>query len=266
MDYDIASSRGRAARLCTVSMRLSALLAAGALLLAALPTIAAAHGRRSSGHPKRGSGRRLAAPRFRRTFVVRRQALLARRVGRLRGSGVDTGTRLQVRDRSSATRARRCVDAHTRVGRVSRPELQRAVVCLVNRQRRAHGLPGLRANPRLDRSAQIWTNTMVRHRAFSHGSDFSARISAVGFDWSHIGENIAAGYRTPATVVAAWMASTGHCQNILNPIYREVGTGVDDRSAVGSDGTGTWTQDFGLLMNQHLASDNWTPAAGCPYG
>jgi uncharacterized protein YkwD len=168
--------------------------------------------------------------------------------------------------RRARTRVRGCAAAHTTIARASRARLQRAVVCLINRQRHAHGLPGLRENQRLNRSAQGWTNVMVTHRDFSHGADFAARISAVGFDWSNVGENIATGYATPAQVVRAWMASKGHCQNILNPQYRYVGTGVSDRSISGySTLAGTWTQDFGLLMGQHAPSGNWGPAAGCPY-
>ena len=166
----------------------------------------------------------------------------------------------------AAARGRGCAGARTPIARASRADLQRAVVCLVNVERHQRGLPGLGESSRLDRSAQGWTNVMVTHRYFSHGADFAARISAVGFDWSNVGENIATGYKTPAAVVRAWMASTGHCQNILNPVYRYVGTGVADNSIAGySTLAGTWTQDFGLLMGQHPASGNWGPAQGCPY-
>jgi uncharacterized protein YkwD len=169
---------------------------------------------------------------------------------------------------SSAASAhpRACADAHTTIASASKPEMRTAVVCLINQQRTERHLPKLAANSRLDQSAQAWTNEMVRHRDFTHGADFSARISAVGFDWSNAGENIAGGFQTPATVVNAWMASTGHCQNILSPTFREVGTGVDDgSSAVGANAPGTWTQDFGLLMGQHPGSGNFGPASGCPY-
>ena len=166
----------------------------------------------------------------------------------------------------AAAHTRGCAAAHAAITHTSRAELQRAVVCLINRQRHQRGLPGLRENARLNRSAQGWTNVMVTHRDFSHGADFAARISAVGFDWSNVGENIATGYATPARVVAAWLASKGHCQNMLNPQYRYVGTGVSDRSIAGySSLAGTWTQDFGLLMGQHAPSGNWGPAEGCPY-
>ena len=159
-----------------------------------------------------------------------------------------------------------CAYANTPIAGATHGQMQGAVICLINEQRAARGLPGLRGNPRLNRSAQGWTNDMVEHRAFTHGSDFASRISAVGFDWSNVGENIATGFETPSAVVAGWMASTGHCQNILSPVYREVGIGVSAHSIAGySNVVGTWTQDFGLLMGQSPASSNWGPAEGCPY-
>jgi uncharacterized protein YkwD len=166
----------------------------------------------------------------------------------------------------AAAHGRGCASAHTSITHTTRAQLQRTVVCLINQQRHHRGLPGLRENARLNRSAQGWTNVMVTHRDFSHGADFASRISAVGFDWSNVGENIATGYTTPTAVVTAWMASKGHCQNILNPQYRYVGTGVSDNPIAGySTLAGTWTQDFGLLIGQHAPSGNWAPAESCPY-
>jgi uncharacterized protein YkwD len=165
---------------------------------------------------------------------------------------------------AAAAQSSRCAFAHTSIHVASRSQLKSAVVCLINRERAARNLPGLRANGRLDRSAQGWTNEMVSHRDFTHGADFASRISAVGFNWSNVAENIAAGFQTPASVVRGWMASTGHCQNILSPVYRMVGTGVS-LGAPSAYTHGTWTQDFGLWMGQHPASGNFGPAEGCPY-
>lgn len=165
-----------------------------------------------------------------------------------------------------AARARTCKYAHTRITSASRRQMRRAVVCLINLQRAERHLPRLAANPRLDRSAQGWTDEMVNHRDFTHGANFSARITATGFSWSNVGENIAGGFRTPSAVVNGWMASTGHCQNILSPIYREVGTGVSAGSSLdGGNAPGTWTQDYGLIMGQPPASAAYGPASGCPY-
>ena len=195
-------------------------------------------------------------------LVEARAWTAARRIAMLLAMLVATMSFVSV----AAASARGCASTHTTIAHASRAQLQRAVACLINEQRHSRGLPGLRENSRLNRSAQGWTNVMVTHRDFSHGADFAARISAVGFDWSNVGENIATGYATPVAVVKAWMASKGHCQNILNPQYRYVGTGVSDNSISGySTLAGTWTQDFGLLMGQHAASGNWGPAEGCPY-
>lgn len=158
-----------------------------------------------------------------------------------------------------------CANANTPVSAASAARIKAAVVCLVNRQRTSRGLPALHANGKLDRSAQRWTNTMVRRDEFTHGHNFASRISAVGFDWSTAGENIAVGYTTPSSVVKAWMASLAHCQNILYPTFSQIGTGVLDKGISGYGGASTWTQDFGLRMGRRAPSHRMGPDLGCPY-
>jgi uncharacterized protein YkwD len=157
-----------------------------------------------------------------------------------------------------------CPGARTQITQASPSQMRSAVLCLVNRQRTSNQLPPLVESPRLDLSAQGWTDSMVRFDDFSHGTAFTNRISAVGFDWTTVGENIAAGFLTPAAVVSAWMNSPGHCANILDPAYREIGTGVSPgRVPQASPRAGTWTQDFGRLMNQPALSGNYGPADAC---
>jgi uncharacterized protein YkwD len=165
-----------------------------------------------------------------------------------------------------ARAAGRCPNANAVVGRASLQALRSAVVCLINQQRTSRHLPLLRASRLLDRSAQRWTNAMVASGDFSHGTNFASRITAVGYVWRAAGENIATGFQTPRSVVDAWMASTGHCQNILNPTYGNVGTGISTHAVRGwATGAGTWTQDFALSMFKSPPSGNWGPADGCPY-
>jgi uncharacterized protein YkwD len=167
--------------------------------------------------------------------------------------------------RSHHRRPHSCANANAPVGATSRQATKDAVVCLINKQRAAHHLPALRESSLLDRSAQGWTNTMVATGVFTHGADFGARISAVGFAWRAAGENIATGFLTPRAVVSAWMGSIGHCQNILDPAYTNVGTGVVHRG-VGVGGRGaTWTQDFALAAGRRAPSRNSGPMDGCPY-
>ena len=159
-----------------------------------------------------------------------------------------------------------CASAGVAATAANRPAVMAAVVCPVNRQRTARALPALRVDGRLDRSAQHWSSAMVADNDFSHGSNFGARIRGFGFVWSAAGENIATGYATPDAVVNAWMASPGHCRNILSPRFAFIGTGVSPRGirSVGSSGA-TWTQDFGLPIGRSAPSGDFGPANGCPY-
>jgi uncharacterized protein YkwD len=157
-----------------------------------------------------------------------------------------------------------CPGARVEITQAPPDQMRLAVLCLVNEQRTERGLPKLTPSAKLDRSAQGWTDSMVDSDEFTHGDAFTDRISATGFDWTTVGENIATGYETPSSVVQAWMRSPGHCANILDPAYREVGTGVSARRIPrASTELGTWTQDFGRLMGQPALSANDGPANAC---
>lgn len=173
-----------------------------------------------------------------------------------------------VAHRRPASRARptqACAGADTPVGAASPAMLRAAVLCLINQQRTAHGLPGLQGSARLNRAAQGHTQAMVATGIFGHGANFALGISTSGYDWRAVGQNIASGYATPRAVVSGWMASTPHCRNILDPSYRDAGTGVATQSVGADVGPGTWTEDFGLLMRASPASRNTGPQGGCPY-
>ena len=158
-----------------------------------------------------------------------------------------------------------CPHARTPAVSASLVEMRTAVVCLINRQRTARGLPALTVSRKLNAMAQHWTGRMVAQSRFSH-AHFVARINAVHYDWRAAEENIATGYLTPSAAVTAWMASPDHCRNILDPSIRNVGTGERPAAVSGwSSGPATWTQDFGLRMSQPPASRDAGPASGCPY-
>ena len=76
------------------------------------------------------------------------------------------------------------------------------------------------AEPRLARAAVAHAVSMAGEDYFSHtGSDGSSagdRIGTQGYRWRSWGENIAAGYPTPSAVVRGWLASAGHCRNLMN--------------------------------------------------
>ncbi|MDB5044188.1 MAG: hypothetical protein JWQ08_238 [Deinococcus sp.] len=101
------------------------------------------------------------------------------------------------------------------------------------------------ANAQLAQSAQGHAADMAARNYFSHtsqdGRTMAQRITATGYVWRTIGENIAAGQTTPEAVVSGWLKSEGHCRNIMNASFTELGVGY---AAGGSYGH-YWVQDFG---------------------
>jgi uncharacterized protein YkwD len=92
--------------------------------------------------------------------------------------------------------------------------------------------PSLRKNQKLDEVALTHAKDMAVADYFSHtsknGDQLRDRVSKQDYSWSTIGENIAKGQKTSSQVVNDWMKSPGHCSNIMNPAFTELGVGRDD--------------------------------------
>lgn len=121
---------------------------------------------------------------------------------------------------------------------------ERKVVKLVNAARAKAGCQALHVDRRLRKAAYLHSRDMGLHDYFDHNSQNGRtpwdRIKAQGYRWPSA-ENIAAGQRGPASVMDAWMHSSGHRANILNCDSKAIGVGVWKGS-----GGPVWTQDFGF--------------------
>lgn len=88
---------------------------------------------------------------------------------------------------------------------------------------------------------------MATQNYFSHtsldGRTLGTRVTDAGYAWSTVGENIAAGYPTLQRVIDGWMASEGHCANLMSASYTEVGLACA-RNASSTYGI-YWTQNLG---------------------
>ena len=109
-------------------------------------------------------------------------------------------------------------------------------------------VPALTWNSQLANAARSHSLDMANQNYFSHtsldGRTFVTRIVQAGYTpYRALGENIAAGYSTAASVMNAWMSSTGHCNNIMSSSFREIGVGYAYNSLADYDYY--WTQDFG---------------------
>jgi uncharacterized protein YkwD len=116
------------------------------------------------------------------------------------------------------------------------------VLVLINEQRAVNGLAALQRVGALDTAAQSYSQTMMQATAggsvyLAHlgpdGSTLAGRVSSTGYAWYSLGEDLAAGQTTPEQVVAEWMSSPQHRQNILNPYFGDAGVGI-------AAGPGTW--------------------------
>jgi len=109
--------------------------------------------------------------------------------------------------------------------------------------------PALAWNALLTNASLAHSDDMVSSNVFSHtGSDGSSagqRATAAGYAWRSLGENIAAGQTSVAGVMAAWMASPGHCANIMRASYKDIGVACVSGGA-GNTYRSYWTMSLGL--------------------
>lgn len=102
-------------------------------------------------------------------------------------------------------------------------------------------------NAMLATAADAHSRDMANNNYFDHKDrdDHTPgdRAELAGYISQALGENIAAGQDTGRKVVDGWISSPGHCANLMNPQFRELGAGyaADPKSDAGI----YWTAMFG---------------------
>jgi uncharacterized protein YkwD len=106
--------------------------------------------------------------------------------------------------------------------------------------------PPLSASGQLSDAAISHARDMARKKFFDHrGSDGSQprdRVQRAGFKSKLTGENIALGPETAEEAVAGWLASPGHCANIMDARFQNIGVGLATGRGRGQI---YWVQTFG---------------------
>jgi uncharacterized protein YkwD len=159
----------------------------------------------------------------------------------------------------SAKAARACKGSHAVPGPGAAKVARKAVICLVNVERRRHGVRPLRPSRALTRAAQAHSADMARFGYFEHvdragrsAIDRVGRTRYVRGGWNRwaVGETIGWGVGrdgTPAGLVRQWMHSQVHRETMLDGRFREVGIGVIAAPPVPAPAPGaTYTADFGI--------------------
>lgn len=105
--------------------------------------------------------------------------------------------------------------------------IERNVILHTNAERRRYGLPPLKVDADLVKSARKHCSWMTRTRSLQHTRQAVA-------------ENIAMGQRSSKEVVRDWMNSSGHRANILNRGHQRIGVAAYRTES----GTIYWCQQF----------------------
>ena len=142
------------------------------------------------------------------------------------------------------------------VARESDATLRERVVDLVNAARsrdrkcgreRFPAAPPLSVSRDLNDAATHHARDMARRKYFEHegrdGSQPRDRVLRAGYKSRLTGENIALGPESAEEVVAGWLDSPGHCANIMDARFRDIGVGVATGRGRGQI---YWVQNFGV--------------------
>lgn len=130
--------------------------------------------------------------------------------------------------------------AAPKVSRTPAATWELEVARLTNLEREKAGLSILTYNTSLEAGANIRANEIIDN--FSHTRpDGSRFFTAFGnLQYRNIGENLGNGFRSPESIVNAWMNSEGHRKNILKPEYQEISVAITKDA----DGKYRWVQIF----------------------
>jgi len=100
-------------------------------------------------------------------------------------------------------------------------------------------------NHNLEIAAKEHAHDMAEKNYFSHtskdGRNLEDRVVQAGYYFKGyrsfaVGENIAMGQQSIAEVMQGWFKSEGHCKNLMNPAFKDVGIALYNDY---------WVQDFG---------------------
>jgi len=107
-----------------------------------------------------------------------------------------------------------------------------SVVAAMNEYRAEHHLPPLREDLRLEAAANDRMRDMEDQGYWAHESPDGRSpftwLAPHGYDFHYAGENLATGFETTELLLAGWMESRGHRENILSPHFEDCGIAIID--------------------------------------
>lgn len=147
-----------------------------------------------------------------------------------------------------------CPGADDTFAALSQAQAEASVICLSNAARIAAGLSTLKTHEQLRTAARRHADDMESRGYFDHvaptpaphGTTLLARLGSSGYSLRAAAENLASGQPTPRRATVAWLTSPGHCNNLLDPAFVEVGVGRASSAAI-------WVQVLGTRSTPSTA-------------
>lgn len=147
-----------------------------------------------------------------------------------------------------------CPGADDNFASLTPAQAEASVTCLSNAARLAAGLSTLKPHQQLRTAARRHADDMQSRGYFDHvapapaphGATLLARLGSSGYPLRTAAENLASGQPTPRRATVAWLTSPGHCNNLLDPAFDEVGVGRASTSAI-------WVQVLGTRSTPSTA-------------
>ncbi len=113
-----------------------------------------------------------------------------------------------------------------------------AVLAETNAYRASKNIPELQQNAALEAAATAYAAYLAEHEKMGHTADGASppkRVSAQGYKWCFVSENVWSSFRHPETTLAdevahkamdGWKKSPGHNANLLQKRAQEIGIGA----------------------------------------
>lgn len=147
-----------------------------------------------------------------------------------------------------------CPGADNDFASLTQAQAEASVTCLSNAARIAAGLDVLKTHEQLRTAARRHAGDMEARGYFDHvapapaphGTTLLARLNSSDYPLRSAAENLASGQPTPRRATVAWLSSPGHCVNLLDPAFDEVGIGRASSSAI-------WVQVLGTRSTPSTA-------------
>lgn len=138
-------------------------------------------------------------------------------------------------------------------GKKKTKQLLKALLCVMNEQRKLAKLKPLKISKKLNKAALAHTQSMISGKFFAHQGPkevaLASRLKKAKYRGA-AGENIGAGagpLATPLEMVNGWMHSSLHKANLLSRTWKTVGIGYVAQFPLGpAQPAATYTTDFGV--------------------